>query len=133
MGQAARSLVSTQKGAYAGFEPTILLVRTALTILLPLLRLGLAHLTRRRISSVWIFRLGTEKFTLVINHLVSVKSFQPLPSYAPLPPCIAFQYRIRLKKKGGGYNNTFPIPVFPNVALVLSALLPPLVEVAGEP
>lgn len=75
MGQAARSLVLAQKSAYAGFEPTILLVRATLTILLSLLRLGLAHLTRRRISSVWIFRLGTEKFTLVINHRVSVNPF----------------------------------------------------------
>jgi hypothetical protein len=43
---------------------TILLIGTPLTKLLPLLRLGLASLTRRSISRIRILSLGAEEFAL---------------------------------------------------------------------
>jgi hypothetical protein len=43
---------------------TILLIGTPLTKLLPLLRLGLASLTRRSISRIRILSFGAEEFAL---------------------------------------------------------------------
>jgi hypothetical protein len=46
---------------------TVLLIGTPLTKLLPLLRLGLASLTRRSISRIRILSLGAEEFALQVT------------------------------------------------------------------